>query len=162
MTDAALPSPASFTADDESFMRAALEEAHAAEAAGEIPIGAVVVLDGKIVGRGRNSPRSSNDPAAHAEVLALREAGRATSNYRLTGAALYVTVEPCLMCVGAAVHARLGRIVFGAADPKAGATWVLGHAWPGQSRLNHSVAAEGGLLETDCASLLKRFFAERR
>ena len=143
-------------------MRAALDEARAAAEAGEVPVGAVVVIGGTITGRGRNSPRGLSDPTAHAEIMALREACEAAGIYRLTEADLYVTLEPCLMCVGAAVHARLRSIVFGAADPKAGATWVLAHEWPGEARLNHRVGIRGGVMEKACSSLLQKFFSDRR
>ena len=142
-------------------MRAALEcAAHAADV-DEVPIGAVVVVDGQIVGTGFNQPIRSNDPTAHAEVNALRSAARALGNYRLTGATMYVTVEPCLMCVGAMVHARIGLVVFGALEPKAGAlqSMTSAHELPG---LNHRLAFEGGVLAEESRNLLKRFFEARR
>jgi len=145
----------------ERFMRAALEcAAHAADV-DEVPIGAVVVVDGQIVGTGFNQPIRSNDPTAHAEVNALRSAARALGNYRLTGATMYVTVEPCLMCVGAMVHARIGLVVFGALEPKAGAlqSMTSAHELPG---LNHRLAFEGGVLAEESRNLLKRFFEARR
>jgi len=143
-------------------MEAALEEARLAAEAGEVPIGAVVVAGGSVLGRGRNSPRASADPTSHAEVLALREAARTTGNYRLAGADLYVTLEPCLMCLGAAVHGRVRRIIYGAADPKAGATWILDARWPGTARLNHRPEIEPGVEEERCSRLLREFFAARR
>ncbi|HYE88658.1 MAG TPA: tRNA adenosine(34) deaminase TadA [Vicinamibacterales bacterium] len=147
--------------DHEHFMRAALALAGEAGAAGEVPIGAVVVHEGRIVGQGFNQPISANDPTAHAEVVALRAAAQSMGNYRLTGATLYVTVEPCLMCVGAMVHARIGLVVFGAPEPKAGAllSMTSAHELPG---LNHRLSALGGVLEEDCRTVLQRFFQQRR
>src|SRR2546426_11266796 len=142
-------------------MRAALEEARRGLLAGEVPVGAVVVQDGTIVGRGHNAPIALNDPTAHGEVLALREAGRKLGNYRLTGATLYVTVEPCPMCCGAALHARVARVVYGATDPKAGAVESL-HRLLDDARLNHRVSAAGGVLEAESAALLRGFFDTRR
>lgn len=146
---------------DERWMREAVGEARLAGGRGEVPVGAVVVLDGAVVGRGGNQPVRGADPTAHAEIVALRDAARATGNYRLTGAALYVTVEPCLMCAGALVHARVARIVFGAAEPRAGAVRsvmrVLDHP-----ALNHRVEVAGGVLEAECTALMRDFFAERR
>jgi len=142
-------------------MREALVEAERALARGEVPVGAVLVLDGVILGRGHNQPISAVDPTAHAEIVALRAAATAAGNYRLTGATLYVTVEPCLMCVGALVHARVGTVVFGAPEPKSGALSSTTRAaeLPG---LNHRIAVEGGVLEPACAELMRRFFRERR
>ncbi len=142
----------------ERFMRAALAEARRADAAGEVPVGAVVVVGGEIAGTGFNQPIGTNDPTAHAEVVALRAAGRALGNYRLDGATIYVTVEPCLMCVGAMVHARLGRLVYGARDPRVGAASLLRRR-PG---LNHRVSVTGGVEAKHCAELLKDFFHQRR
>jgi tRNA(adenine34) deaminase len=142
-------------------MRAALAEARVGLAAGEVPVGAVVVLDGAIVGQAHNAPITLGDPTAHAEVLALREAARKVGNYRLPGAELYVTLEPCAMCCGAAVHARIARVVYGAADPKAGAVAsrhrLLDDAGPG-----HRVEAVGGVLAAECGALLREFFETRR
>lgn len=150
-----------YSVTDELFMDAALAEAQKAEAAGEVPVGAVVVLDGRIVGAGFNRPIASSDPTAHAEIVALRGAARAVGNYRLTGASLYVTVEPCMMCVGAMVHARVERVVFGAAEPKAGAlvSAQRAHEAPG---LNHRLVVEHGVREEACRDLMQRFFKERR
>lgn len=146
---------------DEEFMQVALVEGEAAREDGEVPVGAVVVLDDKIVARGRNRVIGSSDPTAHAEVVALREAGLAIGNYRLTGATLYSTVEPCVMCAGAIVHARVERLVYGAADPKAGA--VVTHLGICTSDfLNHKVIVEGGILEDECRRMLQSFFRERR
>jgi tRNA(adenine34) deaminase len=134
---------------DEIFMRRALELARRAEAEGEVPVGAVVVLEGKIVGEGWNRPIAASDPTAHAEILALRAASLALKNYRLTGASLYVTLEPCDMCVGAMFHARISRAVFGATDPK-------------KQVLKNSVQLSGGVLAQECGALLSAFFASRR
>jgi len=145
----------------EDFMRLALAEALRARDAGEVPVGAVVVLDEVAIGSGFNQPISSNDPTAHAEVVALRAAARHVGNYRLTGARLYVTVEPCLMCVGAAIHARIADVVFGAPEPRAGAlvSSARAHETPG---LNHRLAVTGGVLEEECRRVIQAFFAERR
>lgn len=142
-------------------MREALEEARRGLAAGEVPVGAVVVLDGAVAGRAHNAPVALVDPTAHAEVLALREAGRKTGNYRLTGATVYATVEPCAMCCGALLHGRVARLVYGARDPKAGAVESL-YRLLDDPRLNHRVAAEGGVLAGECAALLREFFETRR
>jgi tRNA(adenine34) deaminase len=143
------------------FMRLALAEAGRALAAGEVPVGAVVVSDGEVVGTGYNQPISMVDPTAHAEINALRAAARRTGNYRLTAATLYVTIEPCLMCVGAMIHARIGLVVYGAAEPKAGAvvSAIRAHETPG---LNHHLEVLGGVLEEDCRALMQDFFRERR
>jgi tRNA(adenine34) deaminase len=146
--------------DHETFMRLALAQAAFARAAGEVPVGAVVVLDGGVVGRGYNHPIGLSDPTAHAEVLALREAGRALRNYRLTGATLYVTVEPCLMCMGAIVHARVGTVVYGVADPKGGAVRSL--LDPNALPLNHRFEAVHGVLADECRKVLQDFFRQRR
>jgi tRNA(adenine34) deaminase len=147
--------------EHESFMRLALERAADAAELGEVPVGAVVVLDGKVLGQGFNQPISSHDPTAHAEIVALRDASRSIGNYRLTGATLYVTVEPCLMCVGAMVHARVGLVVFGAAEPKAGAIQSMTNAHE-LAGLNHRVAAIGGVLDEESRLLLQAFFKARR
>lgn len=142
-------------------MRAALAEAVKARDAGEVPVGAVVVLDGAIVGAGFNQPISSHDPTAHAEIVALREAAARIGNYRLTGSILYVTVEPCLMCVGAMVHARVSTVVYGATEPKAGAivSMTRAHELPG---LNHRLSVQGGVLEAECRAEMQEFFRSRR
>jgi tRNA(adenine34) deaminase len=145
----------------EPFMRAALEQAREARRRNEVPIGAVVVLDGRIVGAGFNQPIASADPTAHAEIVALREAARQLGNYRLTGATLYVTVEPCLMCVGAMVHARVATLVYGAREPKAGAVESTQRAHE-HAALNHRVAVVGGVLEDECRHVLQEFFREKR
>ena len=142
-------------------MRAALDEARRALDLGEVPIGAVIVIGDEIVARACNQPIAAVDPTAHAEVLALRAAAAAIGNYRLTDAVLYVTIEPCLMCVGALVHARVREVVFGAAEPKTGAlvSAVRGVELPG---LNHRFAVTGGVLEDECRALMQEFFRERR
>jgi tRNA(adenine34) deaminase len=142
-------------------MSAALDEARRGLAAGEVPIGAVLAVDDRIVARAFNQPIGSVDPTAHAEILVLREAARQTGNYRLTGATLYVTVEPCLMCVGALVHARVARVVYGAADSKSGAlvSTMRGLDLPG---LNHRFEVTGGVLEDDCRQIIQRFFQDKR
>ena len=142
-------------------MRAALAEAKRAEAASEVPIGATVVVDGKIVGAGFNQQIATHDATAHAEIVALRAAGLACGNYRLTGASLYVTVEPCLMCVGALVHARIGTLVYGAAEPKAGAVQSMCRSLAHPS-LNHNVVVIAGVLEAECLAVLQGFFQRRR
>ena len=147
--------------DGEAFMREALALAAEAARAGEVPVGAVVVKDGRIIGRGYNRPISSRDPTAHAEIVALREAAAAERNYRLPGCELYVTLEPCAMCVGAMVHARIGRIVYGAADPKTGACGSVVDL-PSLATFNHHGRFEGGLLADECGRILREFFAERR
>ena len=147
--------------DDENFMRAALALAAEAAAAGEVPVGAVVVRDGEVVGRGSNRPISSRDPTAHAEIVALREAAARLGNYRLPGCDLYVTLEPCAMCVGAMVHARIARVVYGATDPKTGACGSIVDL-PSIAQWNHHGVFTGGLLAEECGAMLRRFFAERR
>lgn len=147
--------------DDSHWMELALEQARIAAAEGEVPVGAVVIKDGQIVGRGRNRNLQHNDPTAHAEVVAMREAAAKLGNHRLLGCTLYATIEPCAMCAGAMVHARLARLVFGAFDPKAGAAGsvleVLNHP-----RLNHKLKIAPGVLAEECSAVLKRFFAEKR
>jgi tRNA(adenine34) deaminase len=145
----------------DTFMRAALEEARKGFDAGEVPVGAVVVLDGAIVGRGFNQPIGSRDPTAHAEIVALRAAATALGNYRLVGTTLYVTIEPCLMCVGAMVHARVATLVFGAPEPKAGAvvSSCRAHELPS---LNHRIEVVSGVLEEDCRAIIQEFFKTRR
>jgi len=149
-----------WTDDDFRFMGLALEEAEAAETLGEVPIGALLVRDGLILGTGRNCPISECDATAHAEVRALREAGVALGNYRLTGATLYVTLEPCLMCFGAMLHARVAKVVFAAPDPKVGVSKLL-PALEG-AHLNHRLDLMGGLREDEAREQLKAFFVGRR
>ncbi len=149
------------TEADDILMRAALAEAQSAAAAGEVPIGAVAVIGGAIVARGQNRVLRDVDPTAHAEMVAMRAAAQAIGNYRLLDCELYVTLEPCAMCAGAMIHARLGRLIYGAADPKAGAAGsvleVVNHP-----RLNHRMAVTPGVLAEDCGELLRGFFRERR
>lgn len=147
--------------NDIRWMQYALRLAEHAGEHDEVPVGAVVVVDGEAVGEGWNQPISSCDPTAHAEVVALRDAARRAGNYRLTGATLYVTLEPCLMCAGAMIHARIGRLVFGASDPKRGAVNSTAHAFETQG-LNHRVEFTGGVLATACAGRLHDFFRARR
>jgi len=146
---------------DEKFMAIALEEAEAAIRKGEVPVGAVIVLDEDILARAHNSPIALSDPSAHAEILVLRGAARRLGNYRLTGTTLYVTVEPCIMCVGAIVHARISRLVYGAPDPKNGGVTSL-YRILDDRRLNHAVEVKTGVLAGVCAELLSRFFQEKR
>lgn len=146
---------------DEELMREALVEAEAARQDGEVPVGAVIALDGNIIARGRNAVISSCDPTAHAEIVALRSAAQVVGNYRLSGTTVYSTIEPCAMCAGALVHARVGRLVYGAKDPKAGA--VETHfGICNSSLLNHQMSVEGGILEAECRRVLQSFFRERR
>jgi tRNA(adenine34) deaminase len=147
--------------EDEQWMQEALALARKAEAEGEVPVGAVVVKDGEIIGRGWNHPIGAHDPTAHAEIIALRAAAQTLENYRLTDSTLYVTLEPCAMCAGAMVHARVGRLVFGATDPKAGAAGSVFNLVRA-SALNHRLEVTGGVLAEECAGQLKRFFAQRR
>ena len=145
----------------DTFMRMALEQAQEGRRAGEVPVGAVVVIDGEVAGRGFNQPIGTHDPTAHAEIVAIRDAARRFGNYRLTSATLYVTVEPCLMCVGAMVHARIGALVYGAPEPKAGAvvSTQRAHEHPA---LNHRIEVVGGVLEEECRAVMQEFFQERR
>lgn len=142
-------------------MRAAIELGREGRSRGEVPVGAVVVLDGQVIGEGFNQPVGTCDPTAHAEIVALRDAGRRIGNYRLTGATVYVTIEPCQMCVGAMIHARIARVVYGTREPKAGAieSSTRAHEHPS---LNHRMEAVGGVLEEECRALIQSFFAERR
>ena len=146
---------------DLDLMTAALAEAHAAEAAGEVPVGAIIVRAGEIIGRGQNRVLRDSDPTAHAEIVAMREAGRSLANYRLTDCTLYATLEPCAMCAGAILHARIARLVYAAADPKAGACGsilsVMNHP-----QLNHRVEVDAGLLADECSAILTAFFRARR
>ncbi|MGB5247220.1 MAG: tRNA adenosine(34) deaminase TadA [Woeseia sp.] len=146
---------------DIKFQQDALLEAEKAAAAGEVPVGAVVVQNGEIIGRGYNSPIRDHDPSAHAEINALRDAARRIGNYRLSGCELFVTLEPCVMCLGAVLHARLARLTFGAYDDKAGAAGSVLDL-TAERRLNHRIEASGGLLAEECAALLQTFFKSRR
>ena len=160
-TEARLPARASQALNDEYWMREALAEAERAAEAGEVPIGAIVVRDGKLLGRGYNRPIGAGDPTAHAEVEALRAAAQQANNYRLPGSVLYATVEPCLMCAGALIHARVERLVFGTLEPKTGAVVSASRVLEGPA-VNHHVDVTGGVLAQDCARLLTTFFAMRR
>jgi tRNA(adenine34) deaminase len=152
--DAALPT-------DDHFMKRALELAQQAAVQGEVPVGAVVVRNGEIIGQGHNQPIASHDPTAHAEIIAMRDASKNLSNYRLTGCDIYVTIEPCTMCVGAMVHARIRQIFFGALEPRAGAlTSQLQLMEDGH--FNHSILWEGGILADQCARVLRDFFRQKR
>jgi tRNA(adenine34) deaminase len=146
---------------DERWMRRALELAAHAAAAGEVPVGAVVVLDGRAIGEGWNQPIGANDPTAHAEIVALREAARTLDNYRLAGATLYVTVEPCTMCAGALVHARVGRLVYGTIEPRSGAIATSAQVLNNPSH-NHRVEVTGGVLAEACGEMMRGFFGVRR
>lgn len=146
---------------DRDWMALALEEARRAGANGEVPVGAVVVRDGEILGRGRNRPVAAHDPTAHAEIVALRDAAAAVGNYRLAGTTLYVTLEPCPMCIGAIVHARVARLVFGATDPKTGAAGSVFNLAAAPAH-NHRVRVDGGVLGDACGDELRAFFRTRR
>ena len=146
---------------DAAMMREALQLALRAAAQGEVPVGAVVVKDGRVVGRGYNAPILSSDPTAHAEIGALREAAKALGNYRLGGCTLYVTLEPCAMCAGAIMHARIARLVYGAADPKTGACGSVVDLFA-ENRLNHHAEVTGGVLAVEAGKQLSQFFAARR
>ena len=147
--------------DDAGYMAEALSLARAARDRGGVPVGAIVVSDGAIIGRGGNAPIAANDPTAHAEIAALRDAGIALGNYRLPGCTLYVTLEPCAMCAGAILHARISRLVYGARDPKTGACGSVVDLF-GDARLNHHATAEGGVLADECGKLLSDFFGRLR
>jgi tRNA(adenine34) deaminase len=146
---------------DATYMDLALEEAAKAAAAGEVPVGAVVVSADAVIARGSNRPISSKDPTAHAEIVALREAARALGNYRLANVTLYCTVEPCIMCAGAIIHARVSRVVFGTPDPRVGAAGSIYNVLT-DPRLNHRVDVVSGIREEECADVLRRFFEQRR
>jgi len=147
--------------EDSHFMMLALKEAEAAEAAGEVPVGAVIVLDGKMVARGHNRTMDNCDPTAHAEVIALRQAAQKLANYRLTGATLYVTIEPCAMCAGAMIQARVARLVYGCEDPKGGAI-VSCFEMADHPKLNHRMEVTPGVLAEDCARTVRDFFEKKR
>jgi tRNA(adenine34) deaminase len=151
----------SWTSEDEAWMRQAFAEAEVAASVGEVPVGAVVVSNGEIVGRGLNRPIQDSDPTAHAEIMALRAAATAVNNYRLPGTTIYVTLEPCAMCMGAMLHARVARVVFGAYDEKSGAAGsVLDLS--NNRKLNHQLEVNGGILADQCGALLQNFFKSRR
>lgn len=146
---------------DQEYMQIALALAGEAAEAGEVPVGAIVVKDGEIVGRGYNAPISTHDPSAHAEIRAMRNAANHLGNYRLVGCTLYVTLEPCAMCTGAIQHARIARVVYGASDPKTGACGSVVNLME-EARLNHHTTVEGGVMAQECGSVLSAFFAARR
>ena len=146
---------------DDHFMREALALAQQAEALGEVPVGAVVVRDGVIIGRGCNQPIAARDPTAHAEIVAMRDAATKIGNYRLAGCELYVTLEPCAMCAGAIMHARVGRVVYGAADPKTGACGSVVDLFA-NAKLNHHATVVSGMLADECSARLRTFFSQRR
>jgi tRNA(adenine34) deaminase len=146
---------------DRQFMQQALEQARLAAAAGEVPVGAVLVRDGHVISRGFNKPISNHDPSAHAEMMALRAAAQAEANYRLPGTTLYVTLEPCVMCAGAMLHARIDRVVFGASDPKTGAAGSVLNIFS-EKQINHQTEVDGGIMSEDCGEVLRQFFKERR
>ncbi|QWE13070.1 tRNA adenosine(34) deaminase TadA [Polynucleobacter sp. AP-Titi-500A-B4] len=146
---------------DRQFMEQAIEQAQLAAAANEVPVGAVLVRDGKVISKAFNKPITNHDPSAHAEMLALREAANAEENYRLPGSTLYVTLEPCAMCSGAILHARVDRVVFGATDPKTGAAGSVLDVFSSK-QINHQTSVEGGVMSEECGQLLRSFFKERR
>lgn len=150
-----------FHEEDPFWMAEALKEARLAAVAGEVPVGAIVLREGKAVGRGHNAPISRCDPTAHAEIIALREAAKAVGSYRLVDAVLYTTIEPCLMCMGALLHARIGRLVFGCTDPKGGAAGSL-YDLSHDERLNHRIKVTRGVGERECRALLQEFFQSKR
>jgi tRNA(adenine34) deaminase len=146
---------------DQQFMQQAIEQAKLAALAGEVPVGALVVRDGKVISHAFNKPISTHDPSAHAEMLALRAAAQSEENYRLPGSTLYVTLEPCAMCSGAILHARVDRVVYGAADPKTGAAGSVLDVFSSK-QINHQTSVEGGVMAEECGQLLRNFFKERR
>ena len=146
---------------DHQFMRQAIEQAQLAALEGEVPVGAVLVRDGKVISKAFNQPITHHDPSAHAEMLALRAAAKAEENYRLPGSTLYVTLEPCTMCAGAMLHARVDRVVYGASDPKTGAAGSVLDVFSSK-QINHQTTVEGGVMGEECGQLLRSFFKERR
>lgn len=146
---------------DRQFMQQAIEQAQLAALAGEVPVGAVLVRDGQVISKAFNQPITHHDPSAHAEMLALRQAALAEQNYRLPGTTLYVTLEPCTMCAGAILHARVDRVVFGAPDPKTGAAGSVTDVFSSK-QINHQTSVEGGIMGDECGQLLRSFFKERR
>ncbi|QWE21930.1 tRNA adenosine(34) deaminase TadA [Polynucleobacter sp. AP-Jannik-300A-C4] len=146
---------------DRQFMQQALDQAKLAAAAGEVPVGAVLVRDGEVISTGFNQPITNSDPSAHAEMMALRAAASDESNYRLPGTTLYVTLEPCTMCAGAMLHARVDRVVFGATDPKTGAAGSVLNVFS-EKQINHQTQVEGGIMGEECGQILRDFFKERR
>jgi len=146
---------------DRQFMQQALEQAGLAALAGEVPVGAVIVRNGEVIARSFNQPITNHDPSAHAEMLALRQAALSAENYRLPGTTLYVTLEPCIMCAGAMLHARVDRVVYGATDPKTGAAGSILDVFSSK-QINHQTVIEGGMMAEECGQLLRDFFKERR
>jgi tRNA(adenine34) deaminase len=146
---------------DQQYMRMAIEQAQLAAQAGEVPVGAVLVRDGQVISKAFNKPITNHDPSAHAEMLALREAALTEKNYRIPGATLYVTLEPCAMCSGAMLHARVGRVVYGAPDPKTGAAGSVLDLFSSK-QINHQTSVEGGIMSEECGQLLRDFFKGRR
>jgi tRNA(adenine34) deaminase len=146
---------------DRQFMQQAIEQAQLAALAGEVPVGAVLVRDGQVISKAFNQPITHHDPSAHAEMLALRQAAIAEQNYRIPGTTLYVTLEPCTMCAGAILHARVDRVVFGAPDPKTGAAGSVTDVFSSK-QINHQTSVEGGIMGDECGQLLRSFFKERR
>ena len=146
---------------DRQFMQQALEQAQLAALAGEVPVGAVLVREGRVISKAFNQPISHHDPSAHAEMIALRQAALAEQNYRLPGTTLYVTLEPCTMCAGAILHARVDRVVFGAPDPKTGAAGSVADVFSSK-QINHQTSVEGGIMDEECGQLLRSFFKDRR
>ena len=146
---------------DQQYMRMAIEQAQLAAQSGEVPVGAVLVRDGQVISKAFNKPIANHDPSAHAEMLALREAALAEENYRIPGTTLYVTLEPCAMCSGAMLHARVGRVVFGAPDPKTGAAGSVLDLFSSK-QINHQTTVEGGIMSEECGQLLRDFFKGRR
>lgn len=147
--------------EDEKWMAEAIREAEKAEAIGEVPVGAIIVLDNEIIGKGHNQPIANNDPSAHAEIIALRDAGNRLENYRLPNSTLYVTLEPCAMCAGAILHSRINRVVFGAPDPKTGSIISVLNLF-NESKLNHHTCFTAGVLQDRCSNLVSLFFQKRR
>ncbi|QWD99744.1 tRNA adenosine(34) deaminase TadA [Polynucleobacter sp. JS-Mosq-20-D10] len=146
---------------DRQYMQQAIEQAMLAASAGEVPVGAVLVRDGQVIAKGFNQPISNSDPSAHAEMLVLRGAAQSEANYRLPGTTLYVTLEPCTMCAGAILHARVDRVVFGTSDPKTGAAGSVLNVFS-EKRINHQTQVEGGIMSEECGQILRQFFKERR
>ncbi len=146
---------------DQQYMRMAIEQAQLAAQSGEVPVGAVLVKDGQVISKAFNKPIANHDPSAHAEMLALREAALAEQNYRIPGSTLYVTLEPCVMCSGAMLHARIGRVVYGAPDPKTGAAGSVLDIFASK-QINHQTSVEGGIMSEECGQLLRDFFKGRR
>ena len=146
---------------DRQYMQQAIEQAMLAASAGEVPVGAVLVRNGKVISKGFNQPISNSDPSAHAEMLVLRGAAQSEANYRLPGTTLYVTLEPCTMCAGAMLHARVDRVVFGASDPKTGAAGSVLNVFS-EKQINHQTQVEGGIMSEECGQILRQFFKERR